>query len=78
MDPRINEHARILVEYSTEVKRGDMVIISASPQAHDLAVAVAKYVGKAGGRSVVLMSSEEIARAFFDGANDETLQVFPK
>lgn len=46
MDPRIEEHARILVEYSTEVKRGDMVIISAGPQAHDLAVAVAKYVGK--------------------------------
>jgi aminopeptidase len=78
MDPRIDEHARVLVEWSTEVERGDMVIIQASPNSHELAVAVAKYVGKAGGRSVSLMNSEEMARAFFDGADDETLQVFPK
>jgi aminopeptidase len=37
MDPRIEEHARILVEWSTEVKKGDMVGISASPDAHELA-----------------------------------------
>jgi len=78
MDSRIDEHARVLVEWSTEVKRGDMVVIRATPNSHDLAVAVAKYVGKAGGRSVMLMDSEEAARAFFDGADDETLQVFPK
>lgn len=78
MDPRIDEHARILVEYSTEVKKGDMVVIQASPQSHELAVAVAKYVGKAGARSLVLMNSDEISRAFFDGADDETLQLFPK
>ena len=78
MDPRIDEHARVLVEWSTEVKRGDMVVIRATPNSHELAVAVAKHVGKAGGRSVILMDSEEIARAFFDGADDETLQVFPK
>ncbi|NHJ14887.1 MAG: aminopeptidase [Candidatus Thorarchaeota archaeon] len=78
MDPRINEHARILVEYSTEIKRGDMVVIQASPYSHELAIAVAKHVGKAGGRSVVLMNSEEILRAFFDSADDETLQLAPK
>jgi len=77
MDPRIEEHARILVEYSTEVKRGDMVLISANPDAHELAVAVARQVAKAGGNSITMMRSEEIARAMYDGADDETLKLFP-
>jgi len=77
MDTRIEEHAKILVNYSTEVKKGDMVVIQASPDSHELAVAVAKYVAKAGGYSVTMMSSEEIDRARYDGADDETLAVFP-
>ncbi|MFQ5832568.1 MAG: aminopeptidase [Candidatus Thorarchaeota archaeon] len=78
MDSRIDEHARILVEWSTEVKKGDMVVISAQPDAHDLVVAVMKHVAKAGASPLVLMSSEEVDRAFFDGADDEALQLFPK
>ncbi|MHA1948825.1 MAG: aminopeptidase [Candidatus Thorarchaeota archaeon] len=78
MDPRIEEHAKILVEWSTEVKKGDQVVIQANPDAHELAVAVAKFVAKAGGTSITLMSSEEIDRAVYDGANEETLQVYPK
>ncbi|MFX0108902.1 MAG: aminopeptidase, partial [Candidatus Hodarchaeota archaeon] len=77
MDPRIKEHARILVEWSTEVKPGELVVLSASPDSHELAIAVTKEVAKAGGSSIVLMESEEIARAIYDGASDETLQVFP-
>ncbi|MHA2360154.1 MAG: aminopeptidase, partial [Candidatus Thorarchaeota archaeon] len=45
--------------------------------AHELAVAVTRSVAKAGGRLVTLMSSEEIYRAFYDGADDEALAVFP-
>ncbi len=78
MDSRIEEHAKILVNYSTEVKRGDKVVIQAGPDSHELAVAVAKYVANAGGTFVTLMSSEEIDRAKYDGANDETLAFFPE
>jgi len=78
MDPRIKEHAKILVEWSTEVQKGDMVLISASPNAHDLVVAVTKEVAESGGSSVVLMQSEDVARAYYDGASDETLELFPK
>ena len=77
MDPRVEHHARILVEWSTEVKKGDMVVIRASPDSHELAVAVSKEVAKAGGYPLVLMESEEITRAFFDGADDETIQITP-
>ena len=78
MDSRVEHHAKILVEWSTEVKKGDMVIIRATPESHDLAVAVHKEVAKAGGSTVTLMASEEISRAFYDGADNETLQLFPK
>ncbi len=77
MDPRIEEHAKILVEWSTEIKRGDNVAIVSSPLSHDLAVSVARKVAEAGGQSLTLMSSEEITRAFYDGADDETLSTEP-
>ncbi|MFW9800816.1 MAG: aminopeptidase, partial [Candidatus Thorarchaeota archaeon] len=78
MVARIDEHARILVEWATEVKRSDMVVISAQPDAHDLVVALTKQVAKAGASPLVLMSSEEFDRAFFDAADDETVQLFPE
>ena len=78
MDPRIIEHARIIVDWSTEVKKGDMVVIRASPVAHEFVVALTQEVARAGGRPVIMMSSEEVERAFFDNAQEETLQTFPK
>ena len=78
MDTRIEEHAKILVEWSTEVKRGDMVAILTSPNGYDLALATVKQVARAGGRPFVALWTDEIARAFYDGADDETIQLFPK
>jgi len=78
MDPRIEEHAKILVQWSTDVKPGDMVVISATPDSHELVVALHKEIAKAGGRVVTLMNSEEALRAFYDGASNETLEVVPK
>ncbi|MGY5860022.1 MAG: aminopeptidase [Candidatus Thorarchaeota archaeon] len=78
MDPRIREHAKILVNWSTEVKKGDMVGILTSPKAYDLALAITKEVAKAGGRSLPVLWDHEISRAFFDGADDETIQLLPK
>ena len=77
MDPKIEEHAKILVNYCTKVKKGDQVVVSAGPDAHELAVAVARFVAEAGARLITLMSSEEISRAAYDGADNETLEVFP-
>jgi aminopeptidase len=78
MDPRIIEHAKILVEWSTEVKPGDQVIISATPDAHELVVALYKEIARAGGRIVTLMQSNEAQKAFYDEATNETLEVVPE
>ncbi|MGY5875868.1 MAG: aminopeptidase, partial [Candidatus Thorarchaeota archaeon] len=78
MDPRIESHAKILVNWSTEVKPGDMVTIRVSPGGLDLAIAVSKEVAKAGGVPTSLLQSDEMDRAFYDGSSDGTLGIFPK
>lgn len=78
MDPRIVEHARILVKWSTDIQPGEMVGIMGSPLSHDLVIALNKEVARAGGRVITLFDSEEASRAFYDGASDETLRIFPK
>ena len=45
MDPRVQEHAEILVDWSARVDSGDNVVVSVSEGAHDLAVAVAEALG---------------------------------
>ncbi len=78
MDERVKQHAKVVVNWSTEVKPGDMVTIVGSPMAHDFMIALNREVARAGGRVVNLMQSEEVARAFFEGANDDTLKVVPE
>ncbi|KXH75151.1 MAG: hypothetical protein AM326_09215 [Candidatus Thorarchaeota archaeon SMTZ-45] len=78
MDPRIEEHARIVVEWSTEVKKGDLVGIRATPDSHDFVVALYKKIAEKGAVPITLMSTEEMDRAFFDGADDETISIAPK
>ncbi|MFX1563352.1 MAG: aminopeptidase, partial [Promethearchaeota archaeon] len=62
VDSRIVEHARILVEYSTKVKPGEMVYIVADIEAHPLVVEVVKHVAKHSASSLVVMSSSELSR----------------
>ncbi len=75
MDPRVVEHARILVRWSTQVKQGDMVLVRASPESYVLALAVVQEVSRAGGKVMVLMDSEEITRAVITNSADEVLQL---
>ncbi|MFX1369402.1 MAG: aminopeptidase [Promethearchaeota archaeon] len=78
MDPRIKAHAKILVDWSTEVKPGDMVTIVTSPAGYDLASATMTEAAKAGARPIILMQSDDTARAFYDGASDDTIKLVPK
>ena len=77
MDKRIEEHAKILVDWSTEVKKGDMVGIRATPEAHELVVALYKKIAEKGAIPITVMSTDEMDRAFFDGADDDTIKTAP-
>jgi len=63
MDPRIEEHARILLDWSTDVRSGDDVVIAAGPEAHDLIVALHRELGDRGANPTTLYTSGEASRA---------------
>ena len=76
-DPRIAEHAKIIVNYSCKVKRNDFVIISANPESHELVVALASELGKAGARFLVIDADDRVRRSYALTADEETLSTFP-
>ncbi|WP_254861473.1 aminopeptidase [Halovivax gelatinilyticus] len=64
MDPRVREHAEIIVDHSTEVQAGDEVIISGHPIAEDLVVEVARLCGERGANISVRTSTDRPQRAY--------------
>lgn len=76
-DPRVFEHARILVEHSCKVKKNDFVLITSNPGVHELVTAVAAQLGKIGARYIVLDLSTDITRSYMLEADDETLSAPP-
>jgi len=64
MDPRIEDHAEVLVDWSARVEEGDDVVLSVGPDAHELAVAVAEKVGERGANLVPTYASSEVGRAY--------------
>ncbi|WP_336035393.1 aminopeptidase [Halobacterium yunchengense] len=74
MDPRIEAHAEILVDWSARVEAGDDVVVSVGPDAHELAVAVAGALGERGANVHATYASGELGRAYqlaHDGDFDE-------
>ena len=71
MDPRIEEHASILLDWSTDVQRGDDVVIAAGPDAHELVVALHRELGTRGANPTTLYSSGEASRAHLRAHDDE-------
>ncbi|WP_265109763.1 aminopeptidase [Halosolutus halophilus] len=74
MDERVREHAAVLVDWSARIEAGDNVVLSAGPDAHELAVAVAEELGERGANLLATYSSGEVTRAYLrahDGDFDE-------
>lgn len=78
MDQRIIKHAEVLVNWSTQVSEGEMVLIIAYPEAHDLVVALTGEIAKRKASYLVLMESDEILQKYLEHADDQTLSLFPK
>jgi len=77
MDPRVTEHAKLIVTYSTGVKKGDQVLIMASDYGLDLASEVYKEAAKLGGSPLIVMTPSEVTRAYYEVTPEEYLDVFP-
>jgi aminopeptidase len=70
MDPRIREHAQIIVDHSVDLESGDRVVIQLPPEAEDLAVALYELCGERGAAPTWLAYSERASRAFLLAAGE--------
>ncbi len=72
-DPRTENLARILVNYSTEVKSGDWVILFANTASLPLINEVARYVTRAGGHLNVMLDDDDLSEAMLSEASEAQL-----
>ncbi|MBE7706047.1 MAG: aminopeptidase [Cyanobacteria bacterium SIG30] len=73
--PIIEKYARVLVDYSVRVKKGDLVIIRAeSNEAQPLIKEIYKRVLELGANPVVRCSMNELNEVYFKYASDEQLE----
>lgn len=72
------EVAKILVEYSTKVKKGDRVIIDTTTDAEPLIEEIYKLCIQKGAFTKINIAFSNTAKIYFDNASDEQLQHFPE
>jgi len=72
-DPRVSKLAKVLVNYSVEIQKGQQVMINTSPIAEELTLAVYEEVIKAGGHPLVRNEVPGTDEIFFKYASDEQL-----
>jgi len=74
-DPRVLEHARIVVEHSCKVKKGDSVLILTAPEAHELVIAIVARLGRIGADYAAVGFDSSVMRAYLLEADEETLSA---
>lgn len=72
-DPRVTKLAKVLVNYSVELQKGQQVVIQTSPIAEELTLAVYEEVIKAGGHPLVINEVPGTEEIFYKYASDEQL-----
>src|SRR3989344_284758 len=77
-DQRIKEVAKILVEYSNEVKRGDKVVIEASSEATPLVKEIYRLCVQKGAYPRVNVGTPGLTKIYYDNASKEQLEHFPE
>ena len=76
-DQRADALAKILVNYSTHVRKGDICVIQATTAAEPLVQSVFEEVLRVGGQPVMQMTTDDAQAAFFQLASDEQLDFVP-
>ncbi|MFQ3294125.1 MAG: aminopeptidase [Halobacteriales archaeon] len=77
MDPRVREHAEIIVEHSVDIQREDEVLIQGGPLAEDLVVALHELIGKKGAFPIVFGRPSRANRAFMRAMDPDEYDEVP-
>jgi aminopeptidase len=75
MDPRIREHAEVVVDHSTDIEAGDDVVVQVPAEAEDFAVALHELLGDRGANPMFLNYSDRAERAFLRAADPESFET---
>lgn len=79
VDPRVTKQAKILVNYSIKVKKGDNVVLLCDFVAKPLALEIYKVLLRAGAKEIKLHFSDyEFAEAYLKNASLTQIKTFPK
>ena len=73
-DPRLENLAKILVEYSTEIKQGEWVMIRSNMVALPLARETVRYVLRAGGYPTVIYEDDDLNEIIQSESSDQQLE----
>jgi len=77
MNPKIQKLAKILVDYSTAVKKNDIVQIIANTEAEDMALEIYRLVLKAGAYPRLHMRPDRRSWIYYTTASMKQLKKFP-
>ncbi|PSP19861.1 aminopeptidase [Halobacteriales archaeon QH_10_67_13] len=64
MDPRVEDHAEVIVDHSVDVESDDEVVIRGDPISEDLVVAVARLCGERGANVTTMLQTDRIGAAY--------------
>jgi Leucyl aminopeptidase (aminopeptidase T) len=64
MDPRIEDHAEVIVDHSVDVRPDDEVIVSGHPVAEDLVAAIVRLCGKRGANVTTTLRTSQVSAAY--------------
>ena len=77
-DPRVSNLAKILVNYSVEVQKGEKVLLRGSVHALPLVSETYRQIIRAGGFPLLILQEETFEEIFLREANEEQLQYIPE
>lgn len=78
MDPRIKQFAKILVDYSINVKKGENIMIDTASLAEDLVLELYKKIIQKGAYPITNIGLPGMNKIYFENASEEQLKHFPE
>jgi aminopeptidase len=70
---RIKEHAKLLVNHSAQVEKGDMVVVSGGPETHSLVKEIYSVLGEVGAVPFLSGRNSEASRLYYNNINKEDI-----
>ena len=77
MDPRVTKHAELIIDYATNTRRGDNVLIQLPDDGLPLAQELYRLAANKGANPLILLTPTEATRQYYE-INKSYLNNFPK